>query len=120
MRTERWASAFVLVLCCALAACVTSVGRRGGLSSEHIARLPPEVADSYEVFSRRCSRCHTLARPLAANVTDIRHWRVYVTRMRRNPGSGISPADAETILKFLGYWVVERERDPDEGSGGGQ
>jgi hypothetical protein len=63
------------------------------------------------VFARRCSRCHTLARPLNAQIRDPQHWVRYVTRMRRNPGSGINPQDAELILNFLLFYTAQREKD---------
>jgi hypothetical protein len=31
-------------------------------------------------------------------------WADYVDRMRRQPGSGISPADTRPILRFLHYY----------------
>lgn len=92
-------------------ACLTeSLGRRGGLSSEQIDMLPPDVTKSYEVFAQKCSRCHTLARPLTAGITDLDHWREYVARMRRQPGSGISVADGETVLVFLKYHAEAKQK----------
>ena len=93
-----------------LAACpsMASVGARGGISAEQVAALPPNEAASYELFTKKCSRCHSLARPLTAQIDEPGHWRHYVARMRRQPGSGISPADAEQILVFLEYWTKMR------------
>ena len=33
-------------------------------------------------------------------------WADYVDRMRRQPGSGISPADTRPILRFLHYYSL--------------
>lgn len=90
------------------AGCQGPAGARGGLTSEQLKQLPPEIGEAYDVFARRCSRCHSLARPLNAQVNDLEHWKRYVARMRRHPGSGISDADAEVILRFLAYYVHER------------
>lgn len=98
---------FVLMGCLSMSA----VGVRGGLPAEQVATFPPEVRASYELFTRRCSRCHSLARPLTAPIGDREHWSRYVTRMRRQPSSGISPADAEEILVFLEHWSRVRAAD---------
>lgn len=90
-------------------ACVTGLSaRRGGLSEEEVAEFPPDVADAYRLFAQKCSRCHTLARPLSAGIDDDAHWERYVGRMRRQAGSGISPADAKEILKFLRYYTAQQ------------
>lgn len=97
-----------------LIGCPKSVGRRAGLPDERVRQLPAEVAESYQLFSSRCSRCHTLSRPLNAGITSEDHWRAYVARMRRNPGSGISPADGERILVFLFYWAKTGAKESSE------
>ena len=87
------------------AACTTgATARRGGLKPDVVQSFPPPVLASYDLFAQRCSRCHTLARPLSASITEYTHWEAYVARMRRHPGSGISAADAEEILVFLDHW----------------
>lgn len=78
--------------------------------------LPDEVRTDYEVFAQRCSKCHSLARPLESGITDDAFWKEYVERMRRQPGSGISISDEEPILRFLHYYSLEEKRK--RGGGG--
>ena len=54
------------------------------------SKLPENIRADYDVFAHKCSKCHSLARPLTANITDDEQWVLYVNRMRRQPGSGIS------------------------------
>jgi hypothetical protein len=72
-----------------------------------VSKYPKDIQSAYQVFAVRCSRCHTLARPLNARIRDPEHWIRYVTRMRRNQSSGINAKDAEIILKFLLYYTKE-------------
>ncbi|MEZ4407085.1 MAG: hypothetical protein R3A52_11480 [Polyangiales bacterium] len=102
MRGTIAAAAVLLALGCA------SLQRGESLDP---ASLPTAVRADYEVFANRCSRCHPLARPLNARVDDDEHWALYVARMRRMPGSGISPDDAPKILRFLSWWRRQREGD---------
>ena len=72
--------------------------------------LPEEVRPDYAVFAQRCSKCHSLARPLNSGIVDDDYWRLYVARMRRQPGSGISLEDSKVILRFLHYYSQEEIR----------
>jgi hypothetical protein len=74
------------------------------------SKLPEDVRDDYALFARRCSKCHSLARPLGAGITDDEQWVMYVNRMRRQPSSGISLSDQEHILHFLRYYAAEARR----------
>ncbi len=120
MTTRRWVALAALTL----AACVTGRSTlRGGLPEERVAKYPPDVQEAYRLFAARCSRCHTLSRPLNAQITEFDHWVAYVDRMRHHAGSGISKSDGEKILVFLKHYMEER-KDPsdatDDGAGGGQ
>jgi hypothetical protein len=68
------------------------------------ATLPDDVRDDYALFAQRCSKCHSLARPLQSGISDEEYWHNYVERMRRQPGSGITPGEAPRILHFLRYY----------------
>lgn len=72
--------------------------------------LPDNVRADYDVFAHKCSKCHSLARPLNSGITDDDQWVRYVTRMRRQPGSGITPEDEQVILRFLRYYAAEQRR----------
>jgi hypothetical protein len=79
-----------------------------------VANYPKDIQAAYEVFAVRCSKCHTLARPLNARIHDAQHWVRYVTRMRRNPSSGINEKDAEIILRFLLYYMHQTDKAESE------
>jgi hypothetical protein len=72
--------------------------------------IPVDVRADYAVFSQRCSKCHSLARPLNSGIDDDDFWAMYVARMRRQPGSGISLEDSAVILRFLHYYSLEARR----------
>jgi hypothetical protein len=82
------------------------------------ANLPPELRGDYAVFAQRCSKCHSLSRPLESGITDDGFWKAYVERMRRQPASGISVADEAPILRFLHYYSQEQSQKPDAGAEG--
>jgi hypothetical protein len=72
--------------------------------------LPPEVRVDYALFAQRCSKCHSLARPLTSGIDEDAYWIDYVARMRRQPASGISEEDTVGILRFLHYFSMEEKR----------
>lgn len=98
----------VVVVLMAVVGCTGNALSRGeGLDP---STIPGEVRADYDVFAQRCSKCHSLARPLQSGIDDDDFWRSYVARMRRQPGSGISPEDATVILRFLHYYSIEQKR----------
>jgi hypothetical protein len=83
------------------------------------SKLTPEMRSDYAVFAQKCSKCHSLSRPLESGITDDAFWHAYVERMRRQPGSGISLADEAPILRFLHQYSQQQlQKDSDAGEGG--
>lgn len=74
-----------------------------------VSAYPPEQQQAYATFAQRCSKCHTLARPINSSL-EPDQWVSYVNRMSRKPGSGISPRDVETIVAFLVFDSEKRQR----------
>lgn len=67
-----------------------------------ITSYPAEQQKAYKLFSEKCSKCHTIARPI--NTTMARsEWERYVKRMMHKPNSGISDNQGKTIFEFLAY-----------------
>jgi hypothetical protein len=75
-----------------------------------VSALPANIQPEYAVFSQRCSKCHSLTRPLNSGIADDHYWQLYVERMRRQPASGITLEDVPVILRFLHYYSVEITR----------
>ncbi len=99
-----------MILAAAFVSLATScAGARFAPEGLDIQTVPPNLRADYEVFADRCSRCHTLARPLNSGFTTMTQWRNYVARMRRQPGSGISLDDTVHILDFLAYFNDHRD-----------
>lgn len=81
-----------------------------------------ETRQAYALFSQRCTKCHEMARPIAAlqtGITPISGGRFdddgikkYVVKMMRKPKSGISKADARTLILFLRVARQQAETRP--------
>lgn len=108
--------AVALVVLAVLTGCAGAVSeRREGLD---VSAMPADVQGDYAVFAQRCSKCHSLARPLESGITEDSYWRMYVEKMRRQPGSGISEADTVPILRFLHWYSVDRPKAAAADAGG--
>lgn len=67
-----------------------------------VTAYPSKMQETYELFTRKCSRCHTVARPINSTFKS-EEWREYVYKMMKKPGSGLTPKTADQIIEFLIY-----------------
>jgi hypothetical protein len=73
-----------------------------GPAKINVSSYPPEQQKAYKLFSDKCSKCHTLARPINTTMTDP-EWARYVKRMMHKPNSGISDNQGKAIYEFLSF-----------------
>lgn len=79
-----------------------------------VSKYPPESQKTYGLFRTKCSKCHTIARPI--NTTMARaEWERYVKRMMHKPNSGISGGEGKRIFEFVVYDQQVR-KDPNPGA----
>ncbi|MDE2039805.1 MAG: cytochrome c [Elusimicrobia bacterium] len=76
-----------------------------------VSKYPPEQQKNYKVFAQKCSRCHTLARPINSHYALPEEWKAYVSKMRHKRHSGISDKDEDKITAFLIYDSSVRKAD---------
>jgi hypothetical protein len=72
-----------------------------------------EMQPRYGLFAKRCTKCHDMARPIAALRTGItpvtgttfdrKAMKKYAVKMMRKPNSGITKSAAREILLFIMY-----------------
>jgi hypothetical protein len=71
-----------------------------------VSAYPEEQRRNYVVYTRACSRCHSLARSLNAPLTSRGWWEFYMTGMRlrgRAAGRPFSREEVKAVLDFLEY-----------------
>jgi cytochrome c1 len=68
----------------------------------NISAYPADQQKGYKVFTEKCSKCHTIARPINTTMTKP-EWERYVKRMMHKPNSGISDSQGKIIFEFLAY-----------------
>ncbi len=73
-----------------------------GSKTVDVSEYSEEMQEYYKAYSRRCSKCHTLARSINTRLSTSA-WKRYVKRMANREGSGIPPKDAKKIYLYLKY-----------------
>src|SRR5271165_1203858 len=73
-----------------------------GPATINVSSYPADQQKAYKVFTDKCSKCHTIARPINTTMTRP-EWERYVKRMMHKPNSGISDSQGKTIFDFLAY-----------------
>src|SRR5437588_591168 len=69
-----------------------------------VSKYSPEMQKRYQVFAKKCSSCHTLARPINSDFALDDEWERYIKRMMRKAGpSLISADDGKQIFEFLAF-----------------
>jgi hypothetical protein len=74
-----------------------------GPATIDVSKYTPEMQANYKLFSKKCTHCHTLARPINCEFALPDEWSRYVKRMMRKPDSQISADEAKKIYEFLVY-----------------
>lgn len=73
-----------------------------------VSGYPAPTQAGYKLFSGKCSKCHTIARPINTMMTRD-EWERYVKRMMHKPNSGIGDNQGKEIFEFLVYDEAERK-----------
>ncbi len=73
-----------------------------------VSGYSPEMQKAYKVFASKCSKCHTIARPINTMMTRD-EWERYVKRMMHKPNSGISDSQGKEIFEFLVFDQTHRK-----------
>jgi len=69
-----------------------------------VSKYPAPMQEKYKVFAKKCSSCHTIARPINCDFALDDEWERYIKRMMRKAGpSLISADDGKQIFEFLSY-----------------
>ena len=73
-----------------------------------VSAYPAAQQANYKLFASKCSKCHTIARPLNTMMKRD-EWERYVKRMMHKPNSGINDNQGKQIFEFVVYDQVQRK-----------
>ncbi len=77
-----------------------------------VSSYPAAQQKAYKLFDSKCSKCHTIARPINTSMTKP-EWERYVKRMMHKPNSGISDNQGKEIFEFLAYdQQMRKDKNP--------
>jgi hypothetical protein len=95
---------------CWLAAQVSTVPlpQDKGPDKIDVSVYPENQQKVYAMFRTKCSKCHTIARPLNTSMTRA-EWERYVKRMLHKPNSEINENEGRRIFGFLLFDQTERK-----------
>ncbi len=79
-----------------------------GPNTIDVSAYPQELRSAYKLFTTKCSKCHTIARPINTMMSR-EEWERYVKRMMHKPNSGISDKQGKEIFDFIMYDQVNRK-----------
>lgn len=74
-----------------------------GPATIDVSKYPAQLQDYYQTFSKKCSQCHKLSRPINSDYVLPDQWSRYIKRMMYKPGSNISASESKHIYEFLVY-----------------
>jgi hypothetical protein len=107
------AIAFVLALAPGWAVAALKVQGKGKEQTLVRDQFSADQRPRYDMFAQKCTRCHELARPIAALMTGVTPLsadkfdedgiKKYVVKMMRKPNSGIVKEEARDLIQFLTY-----------------
>lgn len=82
-----------------------------GPAAIDISKYPKNKQQSYKLFETHCSKCHSLARALNANIFGESNWGTVVHKMATRPGSDVKPEEEKQILDFIVYDHEQRKTE---------
>lgn len=83
-----------------------------GPDSIDVSKYPEEQQKNYNLFSKKCSKCHTLARPInTTELATVEDWTQYVLKMKKKKRSGIRKKDVAAITAFLIFDTKTRKKE---------
>jgi cytochrome c5 len=75
-----------------------------GSAKIDVSKYPADMQNRYKVFAKKCSSCHTIARPINCEFALDDEWERYIKRMMRKAGPSLINADeGKQIFEFLTY-----------------
>jgi len=76
-----------------------------------VSKYPADMQNKYKLFAKKCSSCHTIARPINCEFALEDEWERYIKRLMRKAGPSLISADeGKQIFEFVVYDSKTRKK----------
>ncbi len=120
MRKVLLFAALVLLMSAGLADARVKVKGRGANMNFDPATIPPQYQATYEMMTKKCSKCHTMERtvvaiqtgraPITGQIFDRQAIKAYGIKMLRKPNSDMNKQDIRDVVILLNYILDENKK----------
>ncbi len=93
---------------------------RGAAMNFDAASIPPQYHATYEMMTKKCSKCHTMERtvvaiqtgraPITGQIFDRQAVKAYGIKMLRKPNSDMNKQEIRDVVILLNYILEENKK----------
>jgi hypothetical protein len=120
MRRFFFLAVLVTLVVTANADARVKVKGRGAAMNFDAAGIPPQLQASYEMMSKKCTKCHTMERtviavqtgraPITGQPFDKQAIKAYGIKMLRKPNSDMNKQEIREVVVLLNYIMDENTK----------
>lgn len=116
---------FLLTALVTLAAAAAADARirvkgRGAAMTFDAASIPPQYQSTFELMTKKCSKCHTMERtvvaiqtgraPITGQIFDRQAIKAYGIKMLRKPNSDMNKQEIRDVVILMSYIMEENKK----------
>jgi len=113
-------TALVILSIAATADARVKVKGRGASMNFDVASLPPQYHATFEMMTKKCSKCHTMERtvvavqtgraPITGQIFDRQAIKAYGIKMLRKPNSDMNKQEIRDVVILMSYILEENRK----------
>ena len=113
-------AALITLVVSASADARVKVKGRGANMNFDPASLPPQSQATFEMMTKKCSKCHTMERtvvaiqtgraPITGQIFDRQAVKAYGIKMLRKPNSDMNKQDIREVVILLNWIIDENQK----------
>lgn len=113
-------TALVILSVAAAADARVKVRGRGAAMNFDVASLPPQYHATFEMMTKKCSKCHTMERtvvavqtgraPITGQIFDRQAIKAYGIKMLRKPNSDMNKQEIRDVVILMSFILEENKK----------
>ena len=113
-------TALIILAVSAAADARIKVKGRGASMNFDAASIPPQYQATFEMMTKKCSKCHTMERavvaiqtgraPITGQIFDRQAVKAYGIKMLRKPNSEMNKQEIRDVVVLMNYIMEENKK----------